>query len=85
MTLSIVLSSLIQAAAFSTSIATGRQHSSLGDQYLGITAISPSRWLFRYILAFLRDGTLPDDRALLAQVESLSLLDWIRIDADSNG
>lgn len=25
-------------------------------------------WLFRYILAFLRDGTLPDDRTLLAQL-----------------
>ena len=25
-------------------------------------------WLFRYILNFLRDGTLPDDRSLLAQV-----------------
>jgi hypothetical protein len=25
-------------------------------------------WLFRYILAFLRDGTLPDDRGLLAQL-----------------
>lgn len=25
-------------------------------------------WLFRYILAFLRDGTLPDDRSLLAQL-----------------
>lgn len=25
-------------------------------------------WLFRYILAFLRDGSLPDDRTLLAQL-----------------
>ena len=26
------------------------------------------RWLFRYILTFLRDGTLPDDRNVLSQV-----------------
>ncbi len=25
-------------------------------------------WLFRYIITFLRDGTLPDDRNLLAQL-----------------
>ena len=26
------------------------------------------RWLFRHILQFLRDGSLPDDRPLLAQL-----------------
>lgn len=29
------------------------------------------RWLFRYILNFLRDGALPDDRSLLAEVCAL--------------
>jgi hypothetical protein len=28
----------------------------------------PHRWLFRYVMTFLRDGTLPDDRALLSQL-----------------
>jgi hypothetical protein len=28
----------------------------------------PHRWLFRYVMIFLRDGTLPDDRALLSQL-----------------
>ena len=27
-------------------------------------------WLFRYIIMFLRDGFLPDDRTLLAQVQN---------------
>ena len=26
------------------------------------------RWLFRYVITFLRDGTLPEDRSLLAQL-----------------
>jgi len=26
------------------------------------------RWLFRYVLTFLRDGTLPDDRSILAEL-----------------
>jgi hypothetical protein len=26
------------------------------------------RWLFRYVMTFLRDGTLPDDRQLLSQL-----------------
>lgn len=30
-------------------------------------------WLFRYVVQFLRDGSLPDDRNLLAQVKSLPL------------
>lgn len=28
-------------------------------------------WLFRYVLQFLRDGVLPEDRALLAQVKPI--------------
>jgi hypothetical protein len=39
----------------------------------GITArllspVSLHRWLFRYILTFLRDGMLPENRRLLVQV-----------------
>jgi hypothetical protein len=26
------------------------------------------RWLFRYVMTFMRDGTLPEDRALLSQL-----------------
>ena len=25
-------------------------------------------WMFRYVMTFMRDGTLPDDRALLSQL-----------------
>lgn len=34
----------------------------------GFFAFDRDWWLFRYIMAFLRDGTLPEDRALLAQL-----------------
>jgi hypothetical protein len=30
-------------------------------------------WLFRYILDFLRDGSLPEDRSLLARVTNYSI------------
>lgn len=33
-----------------------------------LPCLSLPRWLFRYILAFLRDGLLPEDRRLLVQV-----------------
>ena len=34
----------------------------------GIFVFNRDWWLFRFILSFLRDGTLPDDRGLLAQL-----------------
>jgi len=32
------------------------------------TFFSVHRWLFRYVMGFMRDGTLPEDRTLLSQL-----------------
>ena len=31
------------------------------------------RWIFRYLLAFLRDGSLPEDRPTLIKVDNIKL------------
>lgn len=58
---------------FSILIGTGEfsLHSDLSggpNIYIFVVFFPSSRWLFRYIINFLRDGSLPDDRNLLAQL-----------------
>jgi hypothetical protein len=57
-----LLSTMAKEQALSPPSASG------GDEYI---YVDRDWWLFRYILIFLRDQVLPDNRKLLAQVKHL--------------